>query len=96
MSKKVKRFGLEFQENNDGSYSCYISPLPVIGRGNSPAEALQTFANAIPDVYESWAENLCIEHAENGLSLKAYKELTYMVSSYTNDKHSALYYTPIK
>jgi hypothetical protein len=70
MKIKKKVYPLEFIEQDD-YFLCELPPLPIIGKGSSPAEALSSLVKSI-------------------------KELTYMVTNFSNDEQEATYYTPLK
>lgn len=89
----AKKFFIKFKHEDD-QVTCQMNGMPVIGIGSSPVEALQSFTRAIPDVYEVWAENLSLKHAGDTQALKVYKNLTYMVSNFSNDENSAIFYAP--
>lgn len=92
---ETREFKLFITEDED-SYSCEIESLPIIGNGTSPVEALQSLVRSIPDVYEYWAENLTVEHVKDVNSLPVYKNLTYMVTNFTDSENSAVFYGPVK
>jgi hypothetical protein len=95
VTRKAKTFQLEIEEHGD-YYLCYIPPLPIVGKGASPVDALMSYVEAIPTVYDHWAENLDFQHAQDTKALNSYKELTYMLTNFADEPESATYYTPIK
>jgi hypothetical protein len=97
MKIKKKVYPLEFIEQDD-YFLCELPPLPIVGKGSSPAEALSSLVKSIPEVYEDWADGLSLYHVEDTKqnALPVYKELTYMVTNFSNDEQEATYYTPLK
>ena len=95
-NNEIRNYKIRFEDHYD-YYICSIYPIPIVGRGASPLEALMSLARSIPTVYESWAENLSMEHVADSHSLPVYKALTYFVTNFQNEEElKATFYSPIK
>jgi hypothetical protein len=88
-------FKIVFDEYED-FHICHIDPLPVVGKGSSPLDALLSLVYAVPEVYDSWADNIDYPHVQDSKQLNCYKELTYMMDRFEDEPLTATYYQPIK
>lgn len=89
-----RKFKLIVEEYDD-CYIAYLLPLPAVGRGKSPLDALNALTEALPSIYEQWGKSLDFVHMQDSKALESYKELTYFTKNFQDDSEGATYYLPV-
>lgn len=89
----MSRVSLEFGEQ-EGFITCVMDGLPIMGRGRSRLEAMESLVRAVPVVMDEWNSGMCYESMSDEGVLQFYHNLRLTLEGFSGEDMLALYCSP--